>query len=440
MTPQHMQQLDIYHEQLVRARWEAFEPNSWGVVSVSLDARALRRGRVTVEHFEGVLPDGTVLSLGPSHPELPASRPTDGHFPASQSTLDVYCGVPREREGVPSYCTDAGETNGVNTRFLSSTRPVFDLLGQAEERDISFAQRNVVILFGGEPRDDFETIKIAELVRDDAERLAESDRYVVPCLRVSASPFLRSGLRRLLTLMENRRRALSEARRERDETSVEYHASDVTRFLLLHAICGFVPIARHLLETGDQSPRIVYLALSHLIGQLSSFSTDPDAIEIPPFVYTDLRSTFEELFAIAVSLLHASTREHCIAMPLEHGSEGMFVGSFADERLARCRQFFLGIRSALPHREVAQQLPRICKVASWQDVHGILAAATPGAAVQVRHRPPPQVPIRSGVTYFSIETDNPYWKKIVSEQKVAVYLPMPFVHRDTHVELIAVIE
>ncbi len=48
MSPHHMQQLDLYHENLLDLRLGAVEPYPWGVVSVEFDMEALRAGRVQV--------------------------------------------------------------------------------------------------------------------------------------------------------------------------------------------------------------------------------------------------------------------------------------------------------------------------------------------------------------------------------------------------------
>ncbi len=61
MSPQHLQQLDVYHERLVGARLDALHPLNWGVVRVEIDRRALESGQVRVQELTVVLPDGLVI-------------------------------------------------------------------------------------------------------------------------------------------------------------------------------------------------------------------------------------------------------------------------------------------------------------------------------------------------------------------------------------------
>jgi type VI secretion system protein ImpJ len=99
----------------------------------------------------------------------------------------------------------------------------------------------------------------------------------------------------------------------------------------------------------------------------------------------------------------------------------------------------LVIKTDLPEQPTATQVPRLGKIASWTDINGILSAATPGAAVEVNYRPPPEIPVKSGLVYFSISTENNYWRNIAAEKNIAVYLPPLFDPAKTQVQLMAVL-
>lgn len=434
MSPQHLQQQDLYHERLIGSRLDGLEPLNWGVLKVEVDRRALESGQVRVANLTAILPDGLVIDCDSGDPELPPSRPVEGHFPHTQDVLEVYVGVPRERDGVSNY----GESQGGRTRFVISNRPVPDLTGEGASLEVSFGQRNLQVIFGDEPRDDFEYLKIAELCRDASGNLALNDPYVPPTLRVSASPFILAGMRRLLRLMSTRRRSLAEAARERGDATVEYNAADITRFLLLNAINTYLPVLNHLVDMPEVPPRVAYTWMLALAGQLATFSADFDPLALPKFNYNDLRSTFEPLFARITELLQATVKEHYVSMPLDGREDGMYLGQLTDDRIIGCSKYLLGVRSAIAEQEVANTLPRLSKMASWGDINSILSAATPGASVEVTFRPPPEIPIKAGVVYFAISTDNNYWRNIVTDRQVALYLPRPFDPGQTKVELLGI--
>jgi type VI secretion system protein ImpJ len=87
--------------------------------------------------------------------------------------------------------------------------------------------------FGDETRDDFDSIKIAEIVRNASGALSASEAFIPSVLSISASSFLVSSVRRLLALVTAKQRQLSEERRQRDAVTVEFGAADVTRYLQL---------------------------------------------------------------------------------------------------------------------------------------------------------------------------------------------------------------
>ncbi len=434
MSPQHLQQLDLYHERLVGGRLDSLEPLNWGVVNIEIDRRALESGQVRLSELTAVLPDGLVIDCGAGDSELPPSRPVEGHFPHTQQVLEVYVGVPRERDGVANYA----DAPGSRARFVISSKNVSDLTGDGHNLEVSFAQRNLQILFGSEPKDDFESMKIAEVTRDASGNLALNDPYVPPILRIEASPFILAGMRRLLRLMSTRRRALAESARERGDATVEYNAGDVTRFLLLNAINSYLPIMNHLVDMPQVPPRTAYMWLVTLGGQLATFSADFDPIDLPKFNYNDLRSTFEPLFARITELLQATVKEHYVSMMLDGREDGMHLGQMTDDRLMGCSKYFIGIRSGVAEQQAATTLPRLSKMASWGDINSILSAATPGAPVEVTFRPPPEIPIKAGVVYFAIAIDNNYWRNIVTDRQIAVYLPRPFEPGQTKVELLGI--
>jgi type VI secretion system protein ImpJ len=434
MSPQHLQQQDLYHERLIGSRLHALEPLNWGVVRVEMDRRALESGQVRLQSLTAVLSDGLVIDCDAGDTELPPSRAVEGHFPHTQNVLEVYVAVPRERDGVANY----SEAAGGRARFVIANKNVPDLTGEGSSLEVSFGQRNVQLLFGDEPKDDFETMKIAEVARDASGNLALNDPYVPPVLRIEASPFILAGMRRLLRLMSTRRRALAEAARERGDATVEYNAGDITRFLLLNAINTYLPVLNHLVDMPEVPPRTAYVWMITLAGQLATFSAEFDPSTMPKFNYTDLRSTFEPLFARITELLQATVKEHYVSMPLDGREDGMYLGQLTDDRIMGCSKYLIGIRSQVAEQEVANTLPRLSKMASWGDINSILSAATPGAAVEVTFRPPPEIPIKAGVVYFTVSTDNNYWRNIVTDRQIAVYLPRPFDPGQTKIELLGI--
>jgi type VI secretion system protein ImpJ len=407
---------------------------------VEIDPAALAAEQLKLLRFSGVLPDGLLVAVEDGDAECPPATPLAGRFPPTRHALEVYLAAPREREGTPSVVAP-GSASGAQAaaararaRYAAATRPVPDLLGQGEDLPMAFAQRNLVWILGDDPRDDYDAIKVAEIVRDGAGRLVLNEAYVPPILRADASAFVMGGVRRLLALMVAKRRSLADERKQRDPAAVEYGANDVTRFLQLDALNRAIPVLTELARSGEQSPFDLYLFLVQIAGQLSSFSPTEDPSTFPAFNYGELRTTYEELFARMTAMLQTTAKGAFMAVPLEL-NQGVLVGKLTEEHLARCGQYVLGVKSELPEEQVAQRLPSFCKMASFAQLPYILRAATPGVPLKYTSRPPSEVPIRPGVVYFTLDLQSDHWKPVLQEKSLGIYLPVPFEPTKTKVEL-----
>lgn len=429
LSPQHLQAQDRFHEALVAERIAALAPHAWGVAALEIDAAALGAGELRVERFEGVLPDGLAVAFAGSDGGAPPPRPVAEHFPAAARALDVWLAVARERDGVPAY-RQGGE--GPRARFAVSTSPVQDATQPGPTAVVAFGRPDPVILLGAEPRDDHEAVKIAELVRTGSGQLAASDRYVAPLLRIAGAPRLLAGVRDLVTRLLAKQRELAEGRRAGEVT-----APEVTRLHQLVVLSGAIPRLAHLADAGDAPPLALYLALVELAGQLAAFAPDADVAGLPKYAHADLRATFEPLLARIVAFVGGLARERFTRVPLE--VRGLFqVGRLQDERLVRGAQLFLAVKSDIPEAQVAEQLPRLCKIAAAPDVQALVQAAAPGVPLQAQHRPPPELPAKPGVVYFALAQGDRLWKNVVQDRTLAIYLPPPFDPSRTTAELLAI--
>jgi type VI secretion system protein ImpJ len=173
-------------------------------------------------------------------------------------------------------------------------------------------------------------------------------------------------------------------------------------------------------------------------GSLATFSPDVEPWKFPVLAHTDLRGTFEELFARVTALLRATVVEGYMNVPLEI-NQSVHVGKLEDERLLSAGNYLLSVRTEIPEHQLIQRLPGLCKIASSTQLPAVLrSAATPGVPIQHTNKPPPEVPVRAGVVYFALNLQNDYWRAILQERKVAIYLPPPFDPTHVKLELLAV--
>ena len=424
MCPQHLQQQDLFMEATLAARLAAVTPTDWGVVRLTIDEGELKSGVLKVSEIVGVLSGGLPLDVAPGEPGGPPARPIEDVFATTASVLEVYLAVPSAREGIPNY-QDAVD-DSATARYRTMNRPVPDLTIAKTEQIIGFGRPNVALLVSGESREDFETLKVAEVVRDTSGSFVLSDTYIPPCLRVSGSKVLSRYTQDLLSTMLTKQRALAETRRQVDAAAVEFTNQDITRYLLLNALNTHIPVLRHVAETTAMTPLGLYLTLIQLAGELTSFSSEVDPSTFPKFNHGDLRSTFEPLFGVINQMLGATVKERCITVPLEARADGMWIGQLKDDRLLKCPSYVLAVEGENSQQDTANRLPKLSKIASWKQINAIVQSATPGAPLTATHRPPPEVPVRPKLVYFMVKTEDGYWRQVLTEKTIAIYLPPPF--------------
>ena len=146
--------------------------------------------------------------------------------------------------------------------------------------------------------------------------------------------------------------------------------------------------------------------LSQAAGELTTFSGEVDPVELPPFLFNDLRATFEPLFATLTLLVRETVKETHLKVDLMI-KNGVHFGVMEAEKYRRCGQFVLAVRAeGLSEQEVAERLPSRSKIASWEDLKDVVEKNLKGAPVKVTHRPPSQIPIKAGVVYFLLDTQS----------------------------------
>jgi type VI secretion system protein ImpJ len=427
VSPQHFQQSDLYHENLLNCRLHAVAPHTWGVCALEMDLGALASEQVNIARFQGVLPDGTYLSFQAGDAEAPASRPVGAHLPPTQAVLEVFLALPKERRGVPSVAPEnTSLDHSRRARFRAISRTTNDLNGDSADLVMAFAERNLTLAFADEPGDDFDTLKIAEITRSPSGALALNQTFIPPLLCCSASPYLMASVRRLLALVTAKQRQLAQERQQRDAASVEFGVHEVTRYLQLAALNAAIPFLVHADRAGDISARELYLFLIQMVGQLSTLASEADPTSLPAFCFADLRASIEPLFLLLNQLLCSSVREACVPVPVEV-RDGVHVALLNDERVARCTQFILAAQAqGVTEEQLARELPIRAKIASPAQLPFLLKSATRGLGLQVTHRPPAEVPVRPQVAYFVLDGTSEHWRRALDEQGLAIYLPPPY--------------
>ncbi|EYF03373.1 type VI secretion system baseplate subunit TssK [Chondromyces apiculatus] len=422
MTPQHLQQQDQYHEALLHSRLRAIVAYDWGVTGVQFDERALAAGQLKLTKCHGIFSDGTGFFVGDRGEDQVEARPLEGVFPAALEALDVFLAMPNPRETAANISLDPAKA-GPAHRFVASQSTVPDTNTGRNDTSIAWARGNMRLLFGTEPRDAYQTVRIAQLVRDRTGSIVLKRNFIPPILHIGASEHIMNGMRRVLSALVGKQKSLAEGRRMRTAASVDFQFSDTAKFWMLHTMNSYIPIVSHLVDHGDAHPEQCYIVLGSLIGELCTFAADGDPTSITKFNYLELGDVFDPVFERALALISGVLAEQFVIVPMEKREDGMYLGKFEDPKLPRSSEMFLEAKGA-DEATLRERLPRLLKVGSWTQIGYILNAAMPGVRVAVEYRPPGAIPVKPGVVYLRVDQSGDYWNDILGSGTIAIYQPI----------------
>lgn len=421
LTPQHFQQWDNYHEELVNSRVRSVAPYAYGVLSMQINQEAIGNANFQITGCRAVMPDGLFLNF-PDQEGAPDLRPVGDHFHAEQEKLGVYLAIPAKKMGEANF-QGSGAAPQPNIRYLQEGALVRDETSGTNEQPIAYARNNVRIVFDDEIRDGFTSIKIAELTRTPTGQLQISNEYIPPILDVTASDWLVSMLRQLVEVLITKSGSLGEQRRQRQAGLADFTTSDAGVFWLLHTINSSIPTISHYFRAQLVHPEKLYLEMATLVGKLMTFSTDHNPKDIVKYDHDDLYFTFYTLNAQLRLLLETVIPSRCVAIPLEKVRDALYVGRVEDERLLKEAGFFLAVRSQIPEAKLIEGVPRVIKIASRDVIDTVIGSALPGVVLSYSNPPPAPIPARIGFKYFSLDSNGPYWDGIRGSKVLAVYVP-----------------
>ncbi|MBP1595389.1 MAG: hypothetical protein H6Q05_766 [Acidobacteria bacterium] len=434
LTPHHFQQWDRYHEDVLNFRIRALSTFMWGAEELKFNEEALENGTFEVLRCRAVLPDGLAVDI-PDVDAPPPARNFVDSFPPTADRMDVFLAVPVVRPGAASL---AGEDKkkAFMARYTAAQSNIPDENTGENEMPVTFASKNLRLLFGEEPLDNHAALKIAEVRRTPEGKSVLEEGYIPPALSLSAARPLNDIVRRLLEILSAKSTTLGEQRRQKGPGVADFSTSDVATFWLLHTVNAYIPLMMHYHHVQRIHPESLYLTMARLAGELMTFVTEGHPAELPKYIHTDLTTTFSQLDRKLRVLLETVIPTRCVPIPLERTKESLYIGRIMDERLPASAEFYLGVHAKLPEAQLLERVPRKSKIASLDTINYLLGQALPGVLLRPVPVPPGPIPVRVGFKYFRLEKLGTYWDTIAASRNICIYFPAEF--PELRLELFAV--
>jgi len=424
LTPHHFQQADRYAENHLNRRLAALNAMGWGVLQLQIATDALATGELILSRCAAVFPNGVAVDT-PDLDPLPPSRPIEPAFDTKKSALGVYLGVPLARAGGLAASLQPS-TDGKLARYHRRSTTVTDENTASNEREVAIASKTLRILFEGEPLDDYDTIKIAELKRGAAGKFELNDFYVPPCLYLSGSTALLTILRRILEIISAKSSDLSAQRRQRSTGLVEFTMSEAANFWFLHTVNAYIPALMHFHNRPDAHPERVFLILVQLAGELFTFAGEGHPKDLPLYNHENPGESFAAIEKRITDLMGTVIPTRCTPIPLERTRESLFTGKLRDDRIIEAAQLYLAVMAEVPEEKIIKEVPLKAKISSQDKVDGLIAAALRGLLLRHLPTPPAEIPVQPGRQYFSLDKAGEHWEAVKKSRTISFYVPPEF--------------
>jgi type VI secretion system protein ImpJ len=434
LTPHHFQQWDRYYEELVNSRIRALSSFYWGAEELEFNLDAIQNGVFEVLRCKAVLPDGLQLNV-PDLDQPPPSRSFAPAFPPENERLSVYIGIPLLRPGGANLTSDGDEADSM-MRYRAKSISLPDENTGENPQALSFAAKNLRLLFGEDSIQNHVVLKIAELRRTGEGKFVLEDSFIPPAIFLSSSKVLIDMVRRLFEVLGAKSATLSKLRRERGQNLANFTSSETASFWLLHTVNSYIPLMMHYHHVQRLHPEQLYLAMARLAAELTTFVTEGSPTELPKYNHAELSRTFIELDLKLRVLLDTVIPVLCVPIPLDRTRESLYVGRIMDDRLLTQAEFYLGVAAKIPEAQLIERVPRKSKIASIDTINYLLGHALPGITLSPVAVPPGAVPVRMGFKYFKLEKLGNYWSAIAASRNICLYFPAEF--PDLKLELFAV--
>jgi type VI secretion system protein ImpJ len=438
------------------------------VKSLSINEAGLSNFVLEVERCELVTWDGTILRFQgealPSNARI-SPRSFEKALDPGGRPLGVYLGVKRlqwEEDNLNSHnvVVDRDSTAARHRRFSLQESDTPDLFtGNDQSSALQYLIHEVRILFEDEiaHSQDYELIKIAELLRaTERQGTLLSNRYIPPCLSISASPVLMAMLREIRDVLTAKGHEFSEYKRQRTVQTLDMGSRNTAYLLFMQTVNRYIPLLHHHLEVEETHPCVLYALLRQLIGEFSTFSETVSVLggPLPPYRHDRLWECFDAAIRVARELLTEPTKAPEYVIPLIFTEE--YFGAELDKQFFEGnKQYYLAIKAEVPARELERLfLAGTAKVCSREDMGALRQRALHGLTVRYVETPPEELRRRINYSYFALDRPatlrrrieprqnldhhTTLWLRIEQQQNIAVYCQLA--PERTEMQLMAISE
>lgn len=426
LSPQHFQlwEREVREDVWLRQRIMTTYPS--GILSMDISCS---NGQVSLRAFQGVLPDGSPVSIPGRHAAPPARQAPSG---PESLRRGVWLALPEEHSTLANL---SGPGVLHPARYQASKVRAPDVYGDAEIADIDVGVSQFRLLYDGESFDGLVAIKLGELCRDGNGVWALSTAFIPLCLRCDTSPLLMGMLRDLCDRLAARLAAL-QPRRELALATEGFGDGLKVMWVSMVLSQGLARL-RHALQLGSHAPERVYVDLASLAGQLAVFHATPLPADLPVFRSEQTYDVFRDMMSKIVALLDISFPTGFQRIDLTRRDDHTRVCKLDGVGDLETQQVYLFVRGLSTTGGTLKDLLAKAKVSADDQIDHLAVHDLPGIDLQPTEAGQARLPDQPDGYYLKLRAAGIRWERLLETRSLATYFPDRFAQLEAAIFLVA---
>ncbi len=420
LRAQHFQQQDRHAAHQLQARAAPLRAHPWGVTELAIDRDLLSAGRFALSAASGVMEDGTPFSI-PGGADAPP--PLD--LPEGTRNAVVYLALALHQDGNPEVAVSQAGPEELRARYALRTFEAFDTHSDSTiSASLGVGRLRLHYLLDSGELAGYSRLGLARIVEVQADRrVLLDDRFIPPCLRISAHVLLSNLTAELVGMLGQRAEVLAARLGQPGARGV----ADIADFLLLQTVNRWQPLMSHWADGGNVHPEELFSALVQMAGELATFtSPDKRASAYPAYRHEDLQRSFAPVVGDLRRSLSVVLETNAVAIPLQEPKFGIRVGPITDRNLLRASQFVLAVSADIAGEQLRRLFPNKVKIGAVEHIRELVNVSLPGIGVLPLPVAPRQIPFQAGAAYFELDRGSPHWQQMKNSGGFGIHVSDEF--------------
>jgi type VI secretion system protein ImpJ len=246
------------------------------------------------------------------------------------------------------------------------------------------------------------------------------EKYIPVVLQSAATSLLQGFVRELQGLLHTRGEALASRVAGASQGA---GVAEVADFMLLQTINRYEPLLAHLATDAALHPETLFGIGLQLMGDLSTFyRQNKRPAAMPDYRHDDLRVCFLPLIEELRRLLSMVLEQNAVQIPLTKHSLSVYYSGRPDVKLLDQALYVLAAGAQVSSEMLRTHFSPQVKIGPVEEISQLVSSALPGIAINPMPVAPRQLPYHAGYSYFELDKQSPYWKKMMDSGGFAFHI------------------